>query len=82
MKESQTKGHLVHQEIHFCCAQKARQTAKRELKNDRFHVTVDQKKVLENENFSERTLKIGLQRDQHFYRYNATEKNCHKRDKL
>ena len=45
-------------------------------------MTIDQKeKYLENENFSERTLKIGLQRDQHFYRYNANEKkNCYKRD--
>ena len=41
----------------------------------KFYKTIDQEeKYLENENFSERTLKIGLQRDQHFYRYNATEK--------
>ena len=47
----------------------------------KFYKTIDQKKkYLENENFSERTLKIGLQRDQHFYRYDATEKNCYKRD--
>ena len=31
-------------------------------------------KYLENENFLERTLKIGLMRDQHFYRSDATEK--------
>ena len=47
----------------------------------KFYKTIDQEeKYLENENFSERTLKIGLMRDQQFYRSNATEKNCYKRD--
>ena len=47
----------------------------------KFYKTIDQKKkYLENENFSERTLKSGLMRDQHFYRSDATEKNCYKRD--
>ena len=41
----------------------------------KFYKTIDQKKkYLENEKFSERTLKIGLIRDQHFYRSDATEK--------
>ena len=41
----------------------------------KFYKTIDQKKkYLENENISERTLKIGLRRDQHFYRSNATKK--------
>ena len=47
----------------------------------KFYKTIDQEeKYLENENFSERTLKSGLMRDQHFYRSDATEKNCYKRD--
>ena len=40
----------------------------------KFYKTIAQrKKYLENENFSERTLKIGLIRDQHFYRSDATK---------
>ena len=49
----------------------------------KFYKTIDQKKkYLGNENFSERTLKIGLIRDQHFYRYNATEKTVINETKL
>ena len=49
----------------------------------KFYKTIDQEeKYLENENFLARSLKIGLRRDQHFYRSDATEKNVINETKL
>ena len=76
------KNNIEEEELNTQTEGQENETVSEENEVDQLKAELEdqKKKYLENENFLARSLKIGLRREQHFYRYNATEKNCYKRD--